>query len=216
MVITDLKLTNVARILDFAWRLAAWPAGLVLKLHAELILRTSRVSLRGPGAGYAGPAVYVNWHRYLPFLIMHHGQFRRWLMVSPAAYMDTIAVYSRLAGLRVVRGASGDRGRVALQDLLQHLRQGESVFLAVDGPAGPPFKVKRGCEQLARAAGVPVIPVAYTSRRGKHHPKRWDHWLSVRPFDAIEVTYGEPLFLGEESEAEAVARVAAALQEVMP
>ncbi len=194
------------------WRLAAWPAAIVLKIHAELIRRTSRISLDGPGTGYGGPAVYVNWHRYLPFLVPHHGQFHRWLMVSPAAYMDSIAEYSHLVGLRVVRGASGVGGRAALEVLRKRLEQGESVFLAVDGPAGPAFKVKRGCVDLARAAGVPVIPVAYTSGRGQHDPKRWDHWLRVRLFDTIRVTYGEPVFLAAgESDAEATARVASAL-----
>lgn len=106
---------------------------------------------------------------------MHHGQHRRWLMISPAPYMDAIAAYSRLAGLRVVRGASGDKGRAALAALADRLLHGESVFLAVDGPAGPPLKVKRGCIDLARATGAPIIPVAYTSRRGKHNLKRWDH-----------------------------------------
>lgn len=199
-------------IARWAWRLAAWPAGVALKLHAALILGTARVSIVGPGAAYAGPAVYVNWHRYLPFLVMHHGQYRRWLMISPAPYMDTIAAYGTLAGLRVVRGASGDQGRAALAELLDHLREGESAFLAVDGPAGPAFRVKRGCVELARAAGVPIIPVAYTSRRGRHHPRRWDHWLMIKMFDTIVVAYGAPLCIGgEESDAEASARVAAGL-----
>jgi len=186
-----------------------------MKLHAVVILRTSRISIAGPGAAYAGPAIYVNWHRYLPFLVMHHGGYHRWLMISPAPYMDSIAAYSRLVGLRVVRGASGDQGRAALAALMVRLRAGESVFLAVDGPAGPPFQAKRGCIELARSLGAPIIPVAYTSRRGRHHPKRWDRWLMIRPFDTIVVTYGEPIFIsGSESDAEATRRVARGLHAI--
>jgi lysophospholipid acyltransferase (LPLAT)-like uncharacterized protein len=199
-------------LVRWGWYVLSWPVGVAFKLHAVAILRTSRVSTGGPGADYHGPAIYVNWHRYLPFLVMHHGQHRRWLMVSPAPYMDTIARYSRWAGLRVVRGASGDKGRAALDELLHQLRRGESVFLAVDGPAGPALKVKRGCVDLARAAGVPVIPVAYASRRGRHNPKRWDGWLMIKAFDTIAVTYGVPVFIeAGEGDAEAIARVEAGL-----
>jgi len=206
-----LKITE--RLGRWGWYLLSWPVGLAFKLHSVAILRTSRVSIAGPGAAHRGPAIYVNWHRYLPFLVMHHGQHRRWLMVSPAPYMDTIARYGRWAGLRVVRGASGDQGRAALEELLRQLQLGESVFLAVDGPAGPAFKVKRGCVDLARAAQAPVIPVAYTSRRGRHNPKRWDRWLMIKPFDTIAVTYGEPVFIdAAEAPAGSTARVEAALR----
>jgi lysophospholipid acyltransferase (LPLAT)-like uncharacterized protein len=136
-------------------------------------------------------------------------------MVSPAPYLEPVARWCELLGLRVVRGTSGEKGREALAELLGHLRRGESAFLAVDGPAGPPFKVKRGCVDLARAAGVPIIPVAYRCKRGKYHAKRWDHWLAVKAFDEIVVTYGKPILIGgEEGEFDAIRRVEEGLREV--
>lgn len=197
------------------WRLIAPPAGFCLGMYSNLKLRTVRVSVGGPGAGYSGPAVYVNWHRHLPFLGAHHGLHRRWLMVSPAPYLEPVARWCRGLGLRVVRGTSGERGREALAELLLHLRQGESVFLAVDGPAGPPFQVKRGCVDLARAAAVPLIPVAYRAARGRAHPNRWDGWLEFSWFDRITVRYGEPIGLvAGESGADALRRVAEGLRRV--
>ncbi len=176
-----------------AWALTARPIGLAFAAASRLVLRTSAVSVGGPGAVHDGPAVYVNWHRHLPFLIVHHGQSRRWMMVSGAPYMGSIARWCELSGLRVVRGATGERGREALAACEAVLRRGESVVLAVDGPAGPPFVVKPGCVDLARAAAVPIIPVAYRSRRGHTVHARWDRMLLVSPFDAITVEYGEPL-----------------------
>jgi len=199
----------------WVWRVAAWPVGVVLKLHADVILRSSRTSIAGAGANYSDPAIYVNWHRY-PFLVIYHGQHHRWLMISPAPYMDSIAAYSRLAGLRVVRGASGDQGRTALAELTERLRAGDSVVLAVDGPAGPALRVKRGCIDLARVTGAPIIPVAYSSRRGKYDARRWDHWLMPEAFDTIVVTYGEPIWLVGESDAEAATRVEGGLAAICP
>ena len=197
------------------WALAAWPLGLALRLLTGLAQATSRVLVEGPGAVYPGPALYVNWHRYLPYLIVHHGEARRWLMVSRDAYLASIVVLSRLHGVRVIRGGSGDGGRAALLEMVQKLRAGDSAFLAVDGPRGPALQVKRGCVEMARAAGVPLIPVGYSCRRARFHARRWDHWLMMRLFDSTTVRYGTPLFLQEaEPLEEALARVAQGLAEV--
>lgn len=168
---------------------------LYLFVNAKLTLVTSVVTLHGPGAGYSGAAVYVNWHKYVPFLCVHHGRHRRWLLMSSAPYMEPVALWCRWMGLTVVRGAPGERSRESLVHLVEALKRGESVVLAADGPAGPGFQVKPGCIELARGAGVPIIPVAHRSKRGRSNTKRWDQLYQVRKFDQIEVFYGDPIFL---------------------
>jgi lysophospholipid acyltransferase (LPLAT)-like uncharacterized protein len=92
------------------------------------------------------------------------------------------------------------------------LKRGNSVVLAADGPAGPPFRAKSGCIDLARSAGVPIIPVAYRSRKGKSNLKRWDQFYTIGMFDQIEVWYGAPVVLDpSESEADGLQRVQRAL-----
>jgi lysophospholipid acyltransferase (LPLAT)-like uncharacterized protein len=197
------------------WTLAAWPLALVLRLLTEVVERTSSVRVEGPGAAYAGPALYVNWHRYLPYLGMHHGKARRWLMVSRDAYMAPIVRWNQLHGVRIIRGGSGDGGQKALQEMVQRLQAGDSAFLAVDGPAGPALRVKRGCVEAARAASVPLIPVGYACLRGRFSARRWDHWLLMLPFDSIRVVYGTPLFFGAEEPLPAsLERVASGLADV--
>lgn len=197
------------------WRLVAWPVALFLRLCTGFVDWTSRVAVEGPGAHYPGPALYVNWHRYLPYLGVHHGKARRWLMVSKDAYMAPIVRWNQLHGVRTIRGGSGDGGQKALAEMVEKLRAGESAFLAVDGPAGPALRVKRGCVEMARAAHVPLIPVGYHSRRGRFNPRRWDHWLMAQPFDRLLVRYGAPLFFeSEEPLPLALERVAKGLADV--
>jgi lysophospholipid acyltransferase (LPLAT)-like uncharacterized protein len=197
------------------WRMVAQPVAAVMLLRSKLELHTSAIFVEGPGAGYEGPAVYVNWHQYLPFLCAHHGQHRRWLLMSSAPYMEPIALWCNWLGLTVVRGAPGERSGGFLTALLEPLNRGESVFLAVDGPAGPGFQVKPGCVDLARAAGVPIIPVGYRSLKGKANQKRWDRLYSVGKFDRIEVRYGQPIVLdGSEPDSAALALVQTGLAEV--
>jgi lysophospholipid acyltransferase (LPLAT)-like uncharacterized protein len=186
-----------------------------LRLYTGFVDVSSRVSVEGEGARYRGPALYVNWHRYLPYLGVHHGKPRRWLMVSKDAYMAPIVLWNQLHGVRTLRGGSGDGGRAAAALMVERLQAGESAFLAVDGPRGPALHVKRGCVDVARAASVPLIPVGYSCRRGRFNTRRWDHWLMPRPFDSISVVYGRPLrFQPEEPLPEALERVAAGLRAV--
>jgi len=150
----------------------------------------------------------------VPFLCVHHGQHRRWLLMSSAPYLEPIVQWCLWMGLTVVRGAPGERSRESLVHLIEALKCGKSVVLAADGPAGPAFQVKPGCIELARAAGAPIIPVAYRSRRGKSNLKRWDQLYRVRKFDQIEVWYGTPIVLDpSEPDAAALERVQKGLME---
>jgi lysophospholipid acyltransferase (LPLAT)-like uncharacterized protein len=197
------------------WTLSAWPVGLFLRLYTGFADSTSHVTVEGEGAAYTGPALYVNWHRYLPYLGVHHGKARRWLMVSRDAYMAPIVQWTQLHGVRIIRGGSGDEGQRALAEMVEKLQGKDSAFLAVDGPKGPALRAKRGCVEMARRAQVPLIPVGYRCRRGRFNAKRWDHWLMPRPFDSIAVLYGAPLFFAAEEPWEAaLARVQEGLREV--
>ena len=197
------------------WWLLSWPVAACLYVWFVLVRWTSCISVEGPGADHEGAAVYVNWHCHLPWLCVHHGERRRWLMVTPAPYILPIARWCKWCGLRLVQGASGQQGREASAQLDACLRRGDSVLIAVDGPAGPVFKVKRGCIDIARAAGVPIIPVGYSLRRGKPNRKRWDQQLTPALFDEIRVRVGEPLFMNpSEDIVSAAERVEVALNEL--
>jgi lysophospholipid acyltransferase (LPLAT)-like uncharacterized protein len=136
-------------------------------------------------------------------------------MVSPAPYILPIARWCKWCGLRLVEGASGQQGREAAAQLDICLRRGESVFIAVDGPSGPLFKVKRGCIDIARTAGVPIIAVGCSVRRGKPNHKRWDSQLNPALFDQIVVRFVAALFIGaSEDIVSATERVEAALNQL--
>jgi lysophospholipid acyltransferase (LPLAT)-like uncharacterized protein len=197
------------------WKALAPPVAAYMYIHARLTLRTSTVLRRGPGAEFQGAAVYVNWHRYVPFLCIHYGQRRFWLLMSSAPYMEPVALWCRWLGLTVIRAGPGERSRESLGILLEALKRGESVALAADGPAGPGFVAKPGCVELARSAGVPIIAVSCRSRKGRSNLTRWDRLYDVRKFDDIEVCYGEPFLPAPaDSEAVTVGRVQRALEDL--
>ena len=173
------------------WRLVSAPIAAYFASWYWLPHATSRVTVEG--APPAGPAVFAHWHRDLPFLLGHNGERRRWYLMSPAPYMEPVKRASEYLGLRMVMGTSGAGGQAALVGLKAALDGGESVVFAVDGPAGPPFQAKRGCVDLARAAGVPIMPMTCTSRRGRENAARWDRMRRPALFDDIVVRYGAPI-----------------------
>lgn len=197
------------------WRMLAPVVAACMFVGARLTLSTSHVTQSGPGADYSGAAVYVNWHKYVPFLCVHHGQHNRCLLMSGAPYLEPVALWCRWMGLTLVRGTPGQRSRESLGILCDALKQGKSVVLAADGPAGPGFRAKPGCIELARAVGVPIIPVGCRSAKGKSDPKRWDQFYTVARFDWIQVRYGAPIVVApSENDSEALARVQKGLEQV--
>lgn len=190
------------------WKLLSPFVAAYMFTGAKLTTWTSKIEVKGPGADYSDAAVYVNWHKYVPFLCIHYGQRWFWLLMSSAPYMEPVALWCRWMGLTVIRSAPGERSRESLVLLIDALKRGESVALAADGPAGPGFKAKPGCIDLARSTGVPIIPVAYRSKKGHSDSKRWDRLYQVRMFDCIEVWYGSPITLDpSESDSCALRRV---------
>src|SRR5215467_6862598 len=101
------------------WRILAPPVAAYMWINAKLTLKTSVVTCHGPGMSYTGAAVYVNWHKHAPFLCVHHGQHRRWLLMSSAPYLEPAALWCRWMGLHVVRGAPGERSRELLVHLIE-------------------------------------------------------------------------------------------------
>lgn len=176
------------------FKLITWPLGFFLYLASKFILATVKVQMRGNL--YSGPAVYVNWHRNIPVLLLHHGPLKRWTMVSKNPGLDKVAVWLHLLGFKIIRGATGENGRKTLELLEKEiLTHRESVTLSVDGPKGPAFVVKPGCIILAQNTGFPIIPVSISSKRGFEISSRWDKRYMVTPFDEVEIFYGEPIFV---------------------
>jgi lysophospholipid acyltransferase (LPLAT)-like uncharacterized protein len=177
-------------VVDAAWAVLEVPLASMMFATAKLVQGTARV--RVEGACPDRPAIFVNFHHHQPMMQVVHGPHRRWMMISRAPRSRSIARYTQWMGMSVARGASGGGGRAALAELATALRGGASVSIAVDGPAGPAFKVKRGCVDLAQETGAPIVPVAYDCARGVR-TWNWDRALIPTPFDHVVVRYGPAL-----------------------
>jgi lysophospholipid acyltransferase (LPLAT)-like uncharacterized protein len=65
-------------------------------------------------------------------------------------------------GHRAVRGSSTRGGALALRELIRLGRSGADLVVTPDGPKGPRQIAKLGVVQLAKATGLPIVPLAFS------------------------------------------------------
>lgn len=150
--------------------------------------------------------IYAFWHGR-QFLLLHN--HRHSGVVIPASESRDGEIQARVLkrfGFAVVRGSSKRKGDRALLGLVDGLRKGKNVAIAVDGPRGPRYEVKQGVTYLAGKLNKPIVPVATGARRFWFLEKVWDKYLLPVPFTKGVVLYGDPITVNGISEEEIEAK----------
>ena len=102
------------------------------------------------------------WHaRQLMMPLTYRGTLAH-ILISQHQDGEIIARIIERFGFRAVRGSSTRGGVEALRELIRLGRSGVDLVVTPDGPQGPPQVVKMGVIQLARAARLPIIPLAFS------------------------------------------------------
>lgn len=70
-------------------------------------------------------------------------------------------------GFRSVRGSTTRGGAVALRQLIRLGKSGVDLVVTPDGPKGPRQVVKIGVIQLAKATGLPIVPLTFSCSKKK-------------------------------------------------
>jgi len=139
--------------------------------------------------------IYAFWHGR-QFLLFHN--HRNTGIVIPASESrdgDIQAGILQRFGFNVVRGSSKRKGDRALLGMVEGLRKGKNLALAVDGPRGPIYEVKQGITYLAGKLNKPIVPVATSAKRFWILEKIWDKYMLPVPFTRGVIVYGEPIIV---------------------
>jgi len=144
--------------------------------------------------------IFAFWHGR-QFLLFH--THRALGVVIPASESRDGEIQSGILtrfGFEVVRGSSKRKGAQALLGLVDGLRRGKHIALAVDGPRGPLYEVKQGVTYLAGKLDKPIVPVITSAKRFWVLDRIWDKYLLPVPFTRAIVLYGEPIMVNGTSE----------------
>jgi lysophospholipid acyltransferase (LPLAT)-like uncharacterized protein len=184
-------------------RILSYIAWLVLSLWSKTV-RIRKVNLEIPQAfhGAGKNFIYAFWHGR-QFLLFH--SHRNTGIVIPASESRDGEIQAQILkrfGFDVVRGSSKRRGERALLGMVDGLRKGKTIALAVDGPRGPLHEVKQGVTYLAGKLNKPIVPVVTGARRHWILEKIWDRYMLPKPFTTGVVIYGNPIVVNGTTEDE--------------
>ena len=178
-----------ARILSFVgWALiSVWSR----TIRTEQVNREVLERLRSEGKNL----IAAFWHGR-QFLLFHSHRHSGAVIPSSESRDGEIqaGILERF-GFGVVRGSSKRKGERALLGLVEALRQGKEIALAVDGPRGPLHEVKEGVVYLAGKFATPIIPVATSAKRFWTLEKAWDKYRLPKPFTRGVIVYGDPIYV---------------------
>lgn len=124
------------------------------------------------------------WRRGVP-IHMLISQHRDGLLIA-----RTVAHF----GIDTIAGSSSRGGSAALRTMLKKLKNGEYVGITPDGPRGPRMRASDGIVQVARLAGVPIVPCGFSVRR-RRVLNSWDKFIIALPFTRGVLIWGEPVMV---------------------
>ncbi len=104
-------------------------------------------------------------------------------------------------GIRTAAGSSSRGGAQALRAMVKALKNGDYVGVTPDGPRGPRMRASEGITSVARLSGVPIIPAAFGSARGRVLSS-WDRFLVAWPFGRGVIVWGDPIYVDRDASPE--------------
>ena len=101
------------------------------------------------------------WHaRQLMMPLTYRGA-QAHILISQHQDGEIIARIVERFGFKAIRGSSTRGGVEALREMIRLGRSGVDLVVTPDGPKGPAQVAKMGVIQLARASGLPIVPLTF-------------------------------------------------------
>ncbi|HZP41311.1 MAG TPA: DUF374 domain-containing protein [Candidatus Binatia bacterium] len=204
----------------WTWRTRAFVAvaGAAIALALRLVYLTLRVRLVDEPGVFAARArgqrvIGAFWHDAIP-LVPLLKRFR-WpgrgtIMLSWHRDAEIAARAVRWFGVDVVHGSSTRGWLGGLRGMLAAHEAGSDLLVVPDGPRGPRHVAKEGVVQLARATGLPVVPIG-AAAAPRRRLRSWDRMQLPLPFARVALVVGRPVHVARDADAAALAAAHAAV-----
>lgn len=131
------------------------------------------------------PGVLALWHQDLIACAAAFKNKNVHVLVSQSQDGELFSQSVSILGYKVFRG-SDSKGALNVRYLWKALREGYFVGMAMDGPKGPPLKVKRGTLWLIEKSGARAWHLRAQYSRFIR-TKSWDKMIIPLPFSKIKV-----------------------------
>lgn len=143
---------------------------------------------------FDGPAVFLFWHEYIPFLFYLRGHCRIAMLLSRHQDAEWLSQATRHMGFETIRGSTNRGGVAALRELMR-ASQNLNLTLTPDGPRGPRRRLAPGCIYLSSRLGIPLVPIGLGYDRPWRCRRTWDQFAIPRPYSRARCVVGPKLYL---------------------
>jgi len=128
---------------------------------------------------FSGPAIFLFWHEYIPFLFYLRGNCQISMLLSRHQDAEWLSQAARHMGFSTVRGSTNRGGAQALRQLQQQTQGKLNLAITPDGPRGPRRRLAPGAIFLSSKLQIPLIAVGlgYDSLR---RLSTWDQFAVPR------------------------------------
>lgn len=147
-----------------------------------------------------GQFILSLWHGQQCAVYIVKDKEHFYTLISASNDGEIIAKAVECLNIKSVRGSSKRHGTSAALELIDKLKQGDSIGIMVDGPKGPKGKVKDGIINIAKLSGVPIIPVIWGSKDKTFFKfNTWDNFQVPFGLCKIIVLFGDPIQIPSDS-----------------
>jgi len=126
------------------------------------------------------PIILAFWHAQQLMIPLGYRGAGTYVLVSRHRDGEVIARIIARFGYQSVRGSSTRGGAGALRELIRLGRSGADLVVTPDGPKGPRQVAKPGVIQLARATGLPIVPLAFSCSKKNSSRAGTGSWSRIR------------------------------------
>lgn len=167
-------------------------------LYIRFVYATSRWQVINGGHAQA------LWDSGQPFILAFwHGR----ILMMPKSWRASVPIHMLISqhrdgqliartvshfGIETVAGSTTRGGSAALRSMLKSLKSGQCVGITPDGPKGPRMRASSGIVNLAKLAGVPILPATFSTSRRKLLGS-WDRFAVALPFSRGVFVWGDPI-----------------------
>lgn len=135
---------------------------------------------------FAGPALYIFWHEYIPLPIYIRPNCRLTMLLSQHGDAEVLSHVAGYAGMQVVRGSTFRGGSLALRKLLDSSPD-MSLAIVPDGPRGPRRQLAQGCVYVSSRLQIPIVALGIAYDHPWRVRRAWDKFAIPRPFSRCRV-----------------------------
>lgn len=143
----------------------------------------------------------------LPYAYLHYTK-RKTIDAVISQHFDgeMVSRFLTLQGGGVIRGSSSKGGKEVFRMALNSLKQGRDIGITPDGPRGPRHSVAHGLVSIAMLTKAPII--TFNCQASSYWSMRsWDKFTIPKPFSTLEFYIGEPLYVHDLTQEEALSLV---------